>query len=270
MIPTLGLKAYEELRSMLAEGRLEPGTQLVNRKLADEIGMSMTPVREAVTRLASEGLVEHVPGAGAFVRRISRQELAELYDVRQALEPVAAACAAEHATAAEIAEMREIVADSFRLIRGIADSPRGHADADQMAAWLEGDRRFHEIVFRASRNRWLSKIATDMKLLAFGFSPQRKLPHLLTVPAAVATWRSHRRLLRALVRRNGAAAGRIVREHVLMGKQEVFARLTADGDLRPTEVAAGSGRPRTRRPQARRRRQDHDREPQPTLRRTER
>jgi len=254
MIPTLGLKAYEELRSMLAEGRLEPGTQLVNRKLADEIGMSMTPVREAVTRLASEGLVEHVPGAGAFVRRISRQELAELYDVRLALEPVAAACAAEHATAAEITEMREVIAESFRIVRGIAASRARHADARRMAAWLERDRRFHEIVFRASRNRWLSKIATDMKLLAFGFSPQRRLPQLLTVSAAVATWRSHRRLLRALARRNAAAAERIVREHILMGKQEVFARLTADGDLRPAGQVAAPGRPRSRRPHAQRRR----------------
>ncbi|MFM7244175.1 MAG: GntR family transcriptional regulator [Planctomycetaceae bacterium] len=254
MPPTLGVKAYEELRSMLAHGRLEPGTQLVNRKLADEIGMSMTPVREAVTRLASEGLVEHVPGAGAFVRRISRQELAELYDVRQALEPLAAACAAQHATAAETAEMREIVTDSFRIIRGIAASTRGHADTRQMTAWLEGDRRFHEIVFRASRNRWLSKIAIDLKLLAFGFSPQRRLPHLLTVAAAVTTWRSHRRLLRALARRDGAAAERIVREHVVMGKKEVFSRLTADGDLQPTEGEAAPGRPRQQRPRTHRRR----------------
>lgn len=254
MMPTLGLKAYEELRAMLAHGHLEPGTQLVNRKLADEIGMSMTPVREAVTRLASEGFVEHVPGAGAFVRRISRQELAELYDVREALEPLAAACAAEHATAAEITELREIVSDSFGIVRAIAASPRGHADARQMAAWLESDRRFHEIVFRASRNRWLSKIATDMKLLAFGFSPQRRLPHLLTLPAAVSTWRSHRRLVRALARRDGTAAGQIVREHVTIGKQEVFARLTPEGELRPMEGVAEPDRARPRRPPARRRR----------------
>lgn len=245
MMPTLGLKAYEELRRMLVHGQLEPGMQLVNRKLADEIGMSMTPVREAVTRLASEGLVEHVPGAGSFVRRISRQELAELYDVREALEPVAAACAAEHATATEIAELREIVANSFGIIRDIAASAAGHADGPQMALWLESDRRFHEVVFRASRNRWLSKIATDMKLLAFGFSPQRRLPHLLTVPAAVVTWRCHRRLVRAIARRDAEAAADTVRTHVRVGKQEVFARLAEAGDLPATERAVAGQRART-------------------------
>lgn len=240
MMPTLGLRAYEELREMLVQGRLEPGTQLVNRKLADEIGMSMTPVREAVTRLASEGLVEHVPGAGAFVRRISRQELAELYDVRVALEPVAAAQAAEHATAGEIAELRAIVADSFELIRAIAASAERHATAGQMATWLDFDRRFHEVVFHASRNRWLSKISGDMKLLAFGFSPQRRVPELLTVAAAVVTWRAHRRLIHALANRDPAAAAAVVREHVQVGKHEVFAHLEADGALKPRTVDARS------------------------------
>jgi DNA-binding GntR family transcriptional regulator len=253
MIPTLGLRAYEELREMLVQGRLEPGTQLVNRKLADEIGMSMTPVREAVTRLASEGLVEHVPGAGAFVRRISRQELAELYDVREALEPVAAAQAAEHATGAEIGELRAIVADSFQLIRAIAASAEGHASPTQMATWLDLDRRFHEVVFLASRNRWLSKIAADMKLLAFGFSPQRRVPEFLTVSAAVVTWRAHRRLIHALARRDSIAAAAVVREHVQLGKHEVFAHLEADGGLKPaTENRRPRSRPTTPRSESRR------------------
>jgi DNA-binding GntR family transcriptional regulator len=234
VITTLGRKAYDELRQMLVQGRLEPGTQLVNRKLAEEIGVSMTPIREAVTRLASEGLVEYVPGAGAFVRRISRQELAELYDVREALEPVAASHAAEHATAAEIAELRAIADDSFRLIRAIAESADGHANIHQMTEWLENDRHFHEVVFQASRNRWLSKIAADMKLLAFGFSPLSRVPKLVTASAAVLTWRSHRRLIRALANRDAAAAATIIQEHVRAGKRAVLARLEATGGTRPS------------------------------------
>lgn len=225
MVPTLGLKAYDELRQMLVSGRLEPGMQLVNRKLADEIGMSMTPVREAVTRLASEGLVEHVPGAGAFVRRVTRQELAQLYDVREALEPVAAAQAATHTSAAEIAELRAIAAGSFAVMREIAAQPGRHADATLMNRWLDAERRFHEIVFEAARNRWLSKIAADMKLLAYGFSPQRRIPEFLTVAAAVQTWRGHRRLIRALETRDPARAAAISLAHVRDGRDEVFAHL---------------------------------------------
>jgi DNA-binding GntR family transcriptional regulator len=249
LVPTLGLQAYDELRRMLVTGRLEPGMQLVNRKLADEIGMSMTPVREAVTRLASEGLVEHVPGAGAFVRRITRQELAQLYDVREALEPVATAQAAAHATPAEIAELRDIAARSYSIIRAIAARPERHADALLMAEWIDADQRFHEIIFEAARNRWLSKITADVKLLAFGFSPQRRIPEFLTVAAAVQTWRDHRRLIRALETRNAELAASTVLGHIRAGKAEVFAHLAANqaaavSEEKPRRPIQRRGRPR--------------------------
>lgn len=248
MMPTLGLQAYEELRRMLVTGRLEPGMQLVNRKLAEEIGMSMTPVREAVTRLASEGLVDHVPGAGAFVRRVTRQELAQLYDVRESLEPVATAQAAEHATAAEITELRAIAAGSFEMIRRIAARPERHADGPLMADWIDADQRFHEIIFEAARNRWLSKVASDIKLLAFGFSPQRRMPEFLTVAAAVQTWRGHRRLIRAIETRQPALAAATVLDHIRAGKQEVFAHLAAHGnagaDEHPRRPIQRRGRPK--------------------------
>jgi DNA-binding GntR family transcriptional regulator len=248
MLPTLGLQAYDELRRMLATGRLEPGMQLVNRKLADEIGMSMTPVREAVTRLASEGLVEHVPGAGAFVRQVTRQELTQLYDVREALEPLAASLAAAQATAAEIADLRRIAAGSFTLIRRIAGRPARHADAELMAAWIDADQRFHEILFEAARNRWLSKIAADVKLLAHGFTPQRRMPEFLTVEVAVRTWRGHRRLVRALATRNAALAAATALEHIRSGKEEVFAHLAthdlADAGGRPRRPIQRRGRPK--------------------------
>ena len=239
MTTTLGVKAYEKLRGMLVSGRLQPGMQLVNRKLADEIGMSMTPVREAVTRLASEGLVEYVPGAGAFVRQVSRQELAQLYDVRRALESLAAAEAATHATAGEIAELRAIAAESMALIRDIADTDEGHASPGQMARWVDHDQRFHAMIFQAARNPWLSKVAADLKLLALGFSPQRRIPTFLTVPAAVRTWRGHRRLIRALATRDAALATATIDAHIAEGKREVFSYLTADGDVRDTSPTAG-------------------------------
>ena len=244
LVPTLGLQAYDELRQMLVTGRLEPGMQLVNRKLADEIGMSMTPVREAVTRLASEGLVEHVPGAGAFVRRISRQELSQLYDVREALEPLAAAQAAAHATAGEIAELRAIAAGSLALVRDIAGRPERHADVEMMALWIDADQRFHEILYAAARNRWISKIAADMELLACAFTPQRRMPEFLTVAAALQTWRDHRRLIRAMAARDSQLAAATALAHVRNGKEEVFAHLAS---CQATAAAVGGPRPIQRR-----------------------
>jgi prepilin-type N-terminal cleavage/methylation domain-containing protein len=243
MIPTLGLRAYDELRRMLVQGRLQPGMQLVNRKLAEEIGMSMTPVREAVTRLASEGFVDHVPGAGSFVRRMSRHELAQLYDVRLALEPLAAAEAAENASAAEIAELRSITADSFKIVRAIAAAPGRHATPQQMTRWLDDEQRFHEVLFQAARNRWLTKIAADLKLLAFGFSPQRRMPEFLCVAAAVNAWRGHRRLIRALATRDPLLAATTTASHVAQGKQEVLMFLDSHRGRKPDAEAGSIPRP---------------------------
>ena len=94
MEQTLAEKSYDYIRKRLAGGDLPPGKRLVNRVLADEIGVSVIPVREAIHRLASEGLVEHVPGSGSFVRKTDLHDLDNLYVLRDALESCAAGEAA--------------------------------------------------------------------------------------------------------------------------------------------------------------------------------
>ena len=91
---TLSEKAYDHIRQQVFSGELGPGDRLVNRALAKQLGTSFIPVREAISRLASEGLVKQVAGAGAFVRSFDRQEISEIYDVRELFEPFAAAQAA--------------------------------------------------------------------------------------------------------------------------------------------------------------------------------
>ena len=86
MQATLCEKAYQHVRVLLTRGELPPGQKLVTRNLANDIGVSLAPVREALSRLATEGLVEHVPGAGVFVRKLDRQDLEELYILRDAIE----------------------------------------------------------------------------------------------------------------------------------------------------------------------------------------
>ena len=85
---------FQPFSSDQPHSEFAPGKPLVNRTLADEIGVSVMPVREAINRLTSEGLVEHVPGAGAFVRKVDREQLNHLHVLRDALE----GCAAGEAT----------------------------------------------------------------------------------------------------------------------------------------------------------------------------
>ena len=100
---------------MLAQGELQPGERLVNRTLAERIGVSVIPVREALHRLATEGLIEHTPGAGAFVREPNRQDLEELYVLRDANESCAAGEAAKYITDLQLEELEAILQHMIQL-----------------------------------------------------------------------------------------------------------------------------------------------------------
>ena len=119
MNQSLADKSYDYLRNKLAQGELPPGQRLVNRTLADEIGVSVIPVREAINRLASEGLVEHFPGAGAFVRKPDRQDLDNLYVLRDAVESCAAAEAARYITDGQLAELKSLLEDAEQILEQI-------------------------------------------------------------------------------------------------------------------------------------------------------
>jgi len=224
---TLGNRAYVELRRRLLHGELAPGTQLVNRKLADDIGLSMTPIREAIHKLASEGLIEQVPGSGAFVRTISLDDLDDLYTVRLALEPMAAAKAALHATPRELVSLRSLVKASLGIVRRLADAGAGHASAALNTRWITIDRKIHELVFQASRSGWLAKVSSEMHLLSFAFSRQQTLPNLLTADAATRTWESHRRLVHAIASRDAKLASSVMREHIRTGARHVLGTRSA-------------------------------------------
>lgn len=227
---TLAVHAYEQLRRAIVNGDLEPGTRLVNRSVARMIGISMTPIREAVNRLASDGLVDHVPGAGAFVRSVPQDEFIQLYDVREVLEPLAAGQAATLITPAEVAELQALAAASWQVIREAAAT-----GAFDKARWGVLEFRFHTVVVGASRNEWLAKVLGDLKLLSGTFVRQRSLGKFLTVSRATRAWRDHRRLIRALRRRDADRATALMRQHVRDGLDAIvkfLAASTRDDEVR--------------------------------------
>ena len=81
-------KSYQAIRRKLESGKLGPGDKLITRTLAQEFGVSLSPVREAINRLATEGLVDHTPGAGAAVKSLSLDDLNDLYVLRDAIKVV--------------------------------------------------------------------------------------------------------------------------------------------------------------------------------------
>ncbi|MCG8586726.1 MAG: GntR family transcriptional regulator, partial [Pirellulales bacterium] len=123
MHTTFKQRAYEHIRQGMLTGRLLPGARLSNRALANEIGASLIPVREAISQLVSEGLAEHRPRMGAFVMQVDREELAELYDLREALECHAIRRAVADLTDVDLEEMQRSNDQLSELMAVVAQQP---------------------------------------------------------------------------------------------------------------------------------------------------
>jgi len=229
METTLTDQAYQGLRRKLANGELRAGQRIVNRTVAKDLNVSQTPLREAINRLASEGIVEYVAGAGAYVCTVNPHDLLQLYDLREHLEPFAAAQAARQVSEAELLELFGLCDDWLRIARQIRDDGRKAATSDEMARWNDNEERFHARLLDAARNRWLMMIAKNLRLLSFAFAVQRQTPQLLGLHEAAITWRDHLRIVRALARRDADTAERLVRQHISRGREYVVRSLRTQG-----------------------------------------
>jgi DNA-binding GntR family transcriptional regulator len=221
---TLTERAYEHLRAKLLSGELAPGTRLVNRAIAKEIGTSAIPVREAISRLISEGLVEYVPSAGAFVRARSPQELADMYDLAEAIEPVAAAKAAEHISERELEELQTIVDDWREMVRGLRHRPEGQLTAAQVVRWHENEIRFRQVVVDAARNGLMSKFARELAVVAQVFDSLRRPSEVITPAAAESMCRGYETLLAPLRARDPVRMREQMLAHVRRAREAALRR----------------------------------------------
>ncbi|WP_448206912.1 GntR family transcriptional regulator [Azospirillum sp. sgz302134] len=146
--PSLGEEAYDRLRALLLDsGRYAPGDKVNVIALAQELGVSRSPVWDAIARLESEGLLEVVPRHGVFLVRFDARRLAELYETREALEGMAARLAAERAGLAEVAALEQSLKDQQDCLE------RGDA-----AGYADAALAFHQAVLRIAGNTTIERM----------------------------------------------------------------------------------------------------------------
>lgn len=145
-----GETAYQRLKEAIQNGSLPPGTRIREVEIAQRFEISRTPVREAIKRLESDGLISFVPRLGAVISKLDHQETMELYDIREILEGSAAGLAARHASEAEIAELEELVSTEPEVI----DSSTQLADLNRL---------FHSALYRAAHNRFLERALLGLR-----------------------------------------------------------------------------------------------------------
>lgn len=203
--------AYSHIRGKLLEGRIVPGTRISSRALAREIGISFIPVREAIAQLAIEGLVDHEAGVGTFATRVQRDDLRDLYELREALEAHAIALAAQKIDAAGLERMRGCN-DQMTAIARRRRASRGPVDDDaDLGAWTRADMEFHMALVTAAGNARMVRAVSDLRVLAQVFCSQRELRPVADLERACA---QHEAILASLARRDSETARSIVSEHI--------------------------------------------------------
>jgi DNA-binding GntR family transcriptional regulator len=220
MPPTLKQHAYKLIRKRLLAGSIPPGGRLSDDALAKELGISRSPVREAITQLTSEGLIEYRPRSGAYVRVPEAREVEEWYETRAALEGCAAMRAAVRIGEAQLAELRRLLDEMVALIRTCRQQPGKVADTQLRERFLDLDLAFHMLILRASGNRWILKLVEDCRLMTTVFGHVH-IDHDLRLLSR--THLGHARILRALAKRDPQQARRLMEAHIHAARQAVLA-----------------------------------------------
>jgi DNA-binding GntR family transcriptional regulator len=204
----------EQIQQMIIEGALAPGTRLNERLLCEKLGVSRTPLREALKILAALGLVELLPNRGAAVVQLRAQDIAETFEVISHLEAMAGELACARITDAEINEIRAL---HFEMLAC-------HARRD-LPAYYRTNQSIHDLINKAARNEVLREIYitvnSRVKALRFSSNLDRE-----RWDAAV---REHSSMIEALEARDGALLSSILESH-LLAKRDAALAVAAPGD----------------------------------------
>ena len=190
---------YEELKAAIVGLRLAPGDPLREATLAEQLGVSKTPIREALTRLEQEGLVETTSFKGAVVTGYSRQDLIEIYELRELLENAAARAAAESMAEPDLARLGQISRESRRLKKG--------DDAAALAALIS---EFDDVLFDQIRNSRIRALVGNLR------AHLTRIGHLTAeIPGRIgASVDEHDKIVEAIAAHDPDLAERYMSEHI--------------------------------------------------------
>ena len=218
---TLWQRVHDHLREEILAGRLPAGTELQEVALAAELGVSRGPIREAIGRLAAEGLVTVRPRRGAVVRSLSKQEFLEAYQVREALEMMAVRLAVPRLAQEHFERLESLVAEMQR-----------HAEKDDVSAFFEANGRFHAELFAASGNGKLQELYRQL-LGQMGRYRMRSVALRGSLQRSVA---EHRAIIRAARKGDVERAVHLMSEHIRVPQRRL--QSLSEDELAAAELAS--------------------------------
>jgi DNA-binding GntR family transcriptional regulator len=198
------------IREGVKRGRYAPGQRLPEADLTRDLQVSRGPLREALSRLAAEGVLEIEPYRGAMVRRLTRRDVEDLYQVREVLEGQAAALAAGRIGEGDAAE---------RLKRAIVEMAdwRGSGDPDAYA-YMDSNAAFHSLIISLASNQVLADLMAQLRTNAF----RLQLVNVMRINAREASIQEHEEIAAAILAGDARKAERAMRRHVRHSYQAVM------------------------------------------------
>jgi DNA-binding GntR family transcriptional regulator len=195
----------DRLREAILGGLFKPGEWLRQQRVADQLGVSEMPVREALKKLAAEGVVEYLPYRGIRVREYSAEDVADIYKLRAFMEGMAAHSAAENINPDELDELRTLVSQMEE-----------HLAQEDLEEHRELNRRFHTVVFTASRRAYLIHALRQLWLvfpsMLWGIFPATATERL--IEQDTYDIEEHRAIIDVLKKGNATQAEQVMRQHI--------------------------------------------------------
>src|SRR5690606_10227999 len=213
---------FDAIRQAIIDGTLEPGQRLMEAQLAEELGVSRTPVREAIRKLELGNFVVMIPRRGAYVADISLKDVSEVFEIRGALEALAAELAAERASEDELEQLERLLVEIGKSIE--------KRDVEALVAL---DTEFHDVLYRASRNERLGQLLSQLREHI-----QRYRTETLSHPARMkVALEEHRQIVEALAARDAELASRLAAAHIESAENSLMERQFEERQMRSSNSA---------------------------------
>ena len=190
---------FEKIRQDIMDGKYKKGDTLIEQKLAEEFGVSRTPVREAMRQLEFDGLVKSIPNRGVFVNGITHQDIEDIYQIRQRIEGLAAVWAVQKMTEDEMEELQNI----YDLMEFYTEK----GNIDKVA---ELNTYFHEVIFKAAKSKFLKKTLINFQ----AYIQWARYASIKIEGRAQVALREHKSIVEAFRKKDEFLAERLIMEHV--------------------------------------------------------
>jgi len=205
----LSLRVYDSLKGMILSGKLVPGQKIVQMKLAEEIGVSRTPLLKALQMLEHELLVESIPRRGMFVKAMKPQELIDAFECREGLEGVAARLTASKITDKQMSKLKGLFL------------PFTQCEDISLKEYMQADQQFHKLLIQFSQNKVLSRIEMLGNINIISYNQGLIRPPQETLP-------EHFAMIEAIEQRDGELAEKHARAHLRKSRDRIAESLSCE------------------------------------------